>query len=35
MFYPVRGLELSVHANLNKDKNYIGFGVAGAIGRRR
>jgi hypothetical protein len=35
MFYPVRGLELSVHANLNKDKSYIGFGVAGAIGRRR
>ncbi len=35
MFYPVRGLELMVHANFNEDSNYIGFGVGGAIGRQR
>jgi len=35
MYYPVRGLELSIHGNINEDKSYIGFGVAGALGRWR
>jgi hypothetical protein len=34
-YYPVRGLELMVHANFNKDDNYVGFGISGAIGRQR
>ncbi|HZP12465.1 MAG TPA: hypothetical protein VFB36_08600, partial [Nevskiaceae bacterium] len=34
-YYPVRGLELMVHANFNKDDNYVGFGIGGAIGRQR
>ena len=32
--YPVRGLELMIHANFNKDDNFVGFGIGGAIGRR-
>ncbi len=34
-YYPVRGLELMVHANFNKDDNYVGVGIGGAIGRKR
>ena len=34
-FYPARGLEFMVHGNFNKDDNFIGVAVAGAIGRHR
>ena len=34
-FYPARGLELMVHGNFNKDDNFVGVAVAGAIGRQR
>lgn len=33
--YPVRGLELMLHGNVNGDSNFIGVAIAGAIGRQR
>jgi hypothetical protein len=35
VLYPVRGLELMVHANVNHDSSFVGFAIAGAIGRHR
>ncbi|HUP92255.1 MAG TPA: hypothetical protein VM074_08410 [Solimonas sp.] len=35
VYYPVRGFELMVHGNINKDSNFIGIAVGGAIGRQR
>jgi hypothetical protein len=34
LWFPVRGLELSLNGNFNRDRNFFGLSVGWAIGRR-
>lgn len=35
LFYPTRGLEVSVHGNLNPDSDFIGITLGGVFGKQR
>lgn len=35
LYYPVRGLELGIHGNLNSKSDFVGFTIAGAFGKPR
>ena len=35
LFYPTRGLEVSIHGNFNPDSDFIGITLAGVFGKQR
>lgn len=35
LFYPTRGLELSIHGNFNSQSDFVGVTLAGVFGKRR
>jgi hypothetical protein len=35
LFYPLRGIELSLFGNLNEDSSFVGLGIGFALGKHR